>query len=79
MLAGAVLLWPTSTAMDSRASGAAGYSTESGRHPGTTLTDAANPDPGTGFYYVIRASNACGTGSFGAASSGIPRGTGACP
>jgi len=34
--------WPISTAEDSRASGAAGYSTESGRHPGTTLTDAAN-------------------------------------
>ena len=34
--------WPTATAMDSIGSGAAGYSTESGRHPGTTLTDAAN-------------------------------------
>ena len=33
---------PTATAEDARASGAAGYSTESGRHPGTTLTDAAN-------------------------------------
>src|SRR5512137_2872298 len=28
--------WPTATAMDSIGSGAAGYSTESGRHPGTT-------------------------------------------
>lgn len=35
-------LWPTETAQDSRGSGAAGYSTESGRHPGTTLTDAAS-------------------------------------
>jgi hypothetical protein len=32
-------LWPTAT--DAKASGAAGYSTESGRHAGTTLTDSA--------------------------------------
>lgn len=34
-------LWPTATASDANASGAAGYSTDSGRHSGTTLTDAA--------------------------------------
>jgi hypothetical protein len=41
--------WPTPTAMDSRSSGAAHYSTESGRHSGTTLTDAirSHPDPAT--------------------------------
>jgi hypothetical protein len=33
-------LWPTPTASDANSSGAAGYSTESGRHSGTTLTDA---------------------------------------
>lgn len=33
--------WPTATATDCRDSGAAGYSTASGRHSGTTLTDAA--------------------------------------
>lgn len=33
--------WPTPTASDAAASGASGYSTESGRHSGTTLTDAA--------------------------------------
>lgn len=33
--------WPTATATDAKASGAAGYSTASGRHSGTTLTDAA--------------------------------------
>lgn len=33
--------WPTPTQQDSASSGAAGYSTESGRHSGTTLTDAA--------------------------------------
>lgn len=39
-IAVAVRLWPTPTLGDSKASGAAGYSTESGRHSGTTLTDA---------------------------------------
>jgi len=41
-------LWPTPTAQDADASGAAAYSTESGRHTGTTLTDAtvrANSPP----------------------------------
>lgn len=33
--------WPTATREDARQSGAAAYSTESGRHSGTTLTDAA--------------------------------------
>ena len=33
--------WPTTTRQDAASSGAAGYSTESGRHSGTTLTDAA--------------------------------------
>ena len=33
--------WPTATRQDSAQSGAAAYSTESGRHAGTTLTDAA--------------------------------------
>lgn len=32
--------WPTATSTDAKSSGAAGYSTESGRHSGTTLTDA---------------------------------------
>ncbi|MGH9867976.1 MAG: FG-GAP repeat domain-containing protein [Candidatus Polarisedimenticolia bacterium] len=46
--------------------------------PARFLTDATVPAPGTGFYYLIRASNACGTGTFGAGSSGVPRNTGAC-
>jgi len=33
--------WPTPTAQDSKASGASGYSTEGGRHSGTTLTAAS--------------------------------------
>jgi len=42
-LAAAAALWPTTTTTtaDSKASGAAGYSTKSGRHSGTTLTDRA--------------------------------------
>ena len=36
-----VAQWPTATSTDAKASGAAGYSTKSGRHSGTTLTDAA--------------------------------------
>lgn len=40
-LPAAVQLWPTPTAKDEIGSGAAAYSTASGRHAGTTLTDAA--------------------------------------
>jgi len=36
--------WPTPTWKDHAASGAAGYSTASGRHSGTTLTDATVRD-----------------------------------
>lgn len=39
LLTGQAKMWPTAT--DAKASGAAGYSTESGRHSGVTLTDAA--------------------------------------
>ena len=35
--------WPTTTSTDVKASGAEGYSTASGRHSGTTLTDAVRP------------------------------------
>ena len=38
--------WPTPTAGDCKRSGAAGYSTKSGRHEGTTLTDATCRTPG---------------------------------
>jgi hypothetical protein len=44
----------------------------------SSLTDATSPAPGTGFYFVVRASNACGTGSFGAGTSGVPRNLVAC-
>jgi len=39
-LSRAVLFWPTPTASDANSAGSADYSTESGRHTGTTLTDA---------------------------------------
>jgi hypothetical protein len=39
-----------------------------------TLTDGEVPASGTGFYYLIRASNACGAGTLGAGRSG-----GNCP
>ncbi len=38
-------LWPTPTETDFKASGAMGYSTDSGRHSGVTLTDAAVRGP----------------------------------
>jgi VCBS repeat protein len=44
-----------------------------------TLIDVTIPTPGTGFYYLVRAFNACGTGTFGAASSGASRDPGVCP
>lgn len=40
LMRGEASAWPTPTATDAKASGSAGYSTESGRHAGTTLTDA---------------------------------------
>src|SRR5262245_41814569 len=47
--------------------------------PAGSLTDETNPTIGTAFYYFVRASNACGTGTYGAGSSGVPRNTGVCP
>ncbi len=40
LLKGQAAHWPTATAQDAKSSGAAAYSTESGRHAGVTLTDA---------------------------------------
>jgi hypothetical protein len=40
LMAQVIERFPTPTAGDAKASGSAGYSTESGRHSGTTLTDA---------------------------------------
>jgi subtilisin family serine protease len=41
--------------------------------------DAALPAPDAGFYYLVRARNACGDGGWGAASDGTPRSHSTCP
>ena len=40
--------------------------------------DADVPAPGDGFYYLVRAENPCGVGSWGQASGGAERGAGDC-
>ena len=46
---------------------------------GTFAEDAAPPSPGAGFFFVVRGRNACGTGSYGFASSGSERIGAGCP
>jgi hypothetical protein len=43
------------------------------------LVDASIPAAGTGFWYLSRAQNACGVGTFGQQSNGTPRLTTTCP
>ena len=43
------------------------------------LVDASIPATGTGFWYLSRGQNACGVGTFGQQSSGMPRLTTTCP
>jgi hypothetical protein len=43
------------------------------------LTDPEDPPSGQGFYYLVRAWNACGTGTFGFSSLGMERSSSACP
>jgi subtilisin family serine protease len=43
------------------------------------FTDAQVPGPGDGFYYVIRARNACGEGGWGSTGTGAPREHAECP
>ena len=45
----------------------------------TSLADASHPSAGDGSYYLVRARNVCGAGSYGSASSGAPRTTSVCP
>ncbi|MGH9869788.1 MAG: hypothetical protein ACREAA_16705 [Candidatus Polarisedimenticolia bacterium] len=47
--------------------------------PGTSLSDAALPVPGKGFFYLVRGSNACGPGTYGTQSSGAQRLSPTCP
>src|SRR5262245_21520779 len=44
-----------------------------------SLVDTAVPAPGTAFWYLARAENACANGPFGARSDGSPRVTTTCP
>jgi hypothetical protein len=46
---------------------------------GTTLLDAAVPLPGTGFWYLSRGANACGSGTYGTQGDGASRTTKTCP
>ena len=50
---------------------------------GTTVTDATTPGPGAAFWYLSRAKNACGTGTYGNqgvnGAPGAPRVTTTCP
>jgi hypothetical protein len=45
----------------------------------TASADGALPDPGEGFYYLVRAANVCGVGSYGQETGGAERITSACP
>jgi hypothetical protein len=47
--------------------------------PAQSLTDDTNLASGAGVYFLVRASNACGTGDYGAGSSAGPRVSSACP
>jgi len=45
----------------------------------STAVDAAEPTVGESFWYLARARNSCGPGSFGFSSQGSPRVTAVCP
>ena len=45
----------------------------------TYASDTFRPAPGTGSYVLVRGTNACGLGSYGAATSGGERTTSVCP
>ena len=44
-----------------------------------SATDAGMPAPHQAFWYLVRATNSCGTGNYGLTSSGQPRVTATCP
>ncbi len=45
----------------------------------TQLVDVTEPDAATSFYYLVRARNACGVGTYGTATGGAPRTPVVCP
>ncbi len=47
--------------------------------PNLAFIDDLAPAPGAGLWYLVRARNSCGIGTFGAASNGRPRNVQGCP
>ena len=45
----------------------------------TEFDDTDTPDPGEGFYYLIRGLNTCGVSGYGTDSSDVERTSTACP
>jgi hypothetical protein len=45
----------------------------------TSTSDATIPGAGTGFYYLVRGRNLCGTGTYGTTHAGAPRNVTVCP
>jgi len=45
---------------------------------GETMTETAVPAAGRGFYYLVRAENACGAGTYGASTQAVERTSTAC-
>ena len=45
----------------------------------SALVDATTPAPGAGFWYIVRTTNLCATGTFGTRRNGTPRVTTTCP
>ena len=60
-------------------SGTAGSAALACGLPDTTTLDAAVPATGTAVYYLARARNTCGAGTWGADSIGVDRSVPACP
>lgn len=52
---------------------------ESNGGPDASATDPSTPSPSEVLYYLVRAENACGSGSLGASSSGAERSGRTCP
>ncbi|HZE88943.1 MAG TPA: hypothetical protein VE404_05305, partial [Verrucomicrobiae bacterium] len=59
--------------------GGAGESCVNAGTTATSATDPSVPAPGAAVWYLVRAENACGTGSWGTTSGGQSRASGACP
>ncbi len=47
--------------------------------PASSLADASVPPDGEAFWYLVRAENACGAGTYGSTSAGDPRAGTGCP